>query len=644
MFAKGYIYTLTALLLAFFAVVIGRTAWMSDDAYITLRTVENAATGHGLTWNTDERVQAYTHPLWMFVNMGAFAVTREPAMFLTGIAVSAITTLLALALLAFALAQSPVLGLLGLTVLLCSRAFVDYATSGLENPLTHLLLAVFVWAYLRPNWSARHIGLLAFIAALGILNRMDTALLFGPALAWAWLSQRTMRATGWAIVGMMPFIAWEIFSIIYYGFPFPNTAYAKLGTGIPDGEMMMQGIHYFQFTAQRDPLTLPAIALGVLAPIWLRQPRAWMLSIGTLLYLCYIVKIGGDFMGGRFFTAPLFLATILLVRTPQKFHPLALSPAFAVAVILCQLAPFAPYQTGSEYGVDKRGWKGEHGIGDERRFWFPVASLGQWRPGKEMPTHNYAQTGRGYRQHAAANPAEPKRVVVHGSVGFRGFFGGPGVHIVDYYALADPLLARLPAKFAPDWRIGHFTRQLPSGYVDSLQRGEAALQDPALNEYYGHLRTIITGPVWSLERWKTLLAMNLGRYDHLIDPAPYRYPGLAHTELAALTEPKAEGSPANAPGNRALGVNGLNIRLPETTHAMRLELSVDSTDTYHVVFMKGEVLLARVAVEPTLVARGGLAVVEVAVPVAAIRAGYDAIRIYPRGADKQYAIGHLRTL
>lgn len=632
MFGKGFGVALTVFLLAFFVLVIGRTAWMSDDAYITYRTVENAATGHGLTWNADERVQAYTHPMWMFVSLGAFSLTGEPSMFLTGIALGLGVTLLALLLLSFGVAQSSVLALLGLTVLLCSRAFVDYATSGLENPLTHVLLALFALAYLKPpTWSARHIGLLAFIAALGILNRMDTALLFAPALAWAWLSQRTLRATAWAILGVLPFIAWEIFSVIYYGFPFPNTAYAKLGTGIPSGEMIQQGIHYFQFTFQRDPLTLPAIFVGMLAPLWLRQPRAWMLSIGIALYLMYIVKIGGDFMGGRFFTAPLFLAMILLLRTPARVHPAALAPAFAVALYLCLLAPYPPFQAQ----IDRKDWKGDHGVGDERRFWFDVASLQQWQPNKPMPSHSYANTGRGYRRTTAnAAPDAAKLVKTHGSVGFRGFFGGPGVHIVDYYALADPLLARLPAKFAPDWRIGHFSRQVPAGYVETLASGENRFGDPALGEYYDHLSTIIRGPLWTAERWKTILAMNLGQYDHLIDDAAYRYPGLAQVTLDAVATPQGNG--------RTLGTNGLNVTLPEVTHAQQIELSLDRNDTYHVVYMNDGAMVARVEVNPPRTGGSGLAVVTVDTPVAAIRTGYDALRIFPRGGDKKYSLGHIR--
>ena len=39
---------------------------MGDDAHMTFRSVWNFVHGYGLTYNPDERVQAYTHPLWMF--------------------------------------------------------------------------------------------------------------------------------------------------------------------------------------------------------------------------------------------------------------------------------------------------------------------------------------------------------------------------------------------------------------------------------------------------------------------------------------------------------------------------------------------------------------------------------------------------
>src|SRR6516162_6013646 len=46
-------------------VVVLRNSWLSEDAYITYRVVDNFVHGYGLRWNPLERVQVYTHPLWV---------------------------------------------------------------------------------------------------------------------------------------------------------------------------------------------------------------------------------------------------------------------------------------------------------------------------------------------------------------------------------------------------------------------------------------------------------------------------------------------------------------------------------------------------------------------------------------------------
>ena len=66
-----------AALFVLFSYVFLANAWLGDDAYITFRVVWNFIHGYGLTFNPDERVQAYTHPLWMLVLAAAHGVTRE---------------------------------------------------------------------------------------------------------------------------------------------------------------------------------------------------------------------------------------------------------------------------------------------------------------------------------------------------------------------------------------------------------------------------------------------------------------------------------------------------------------------------------------------------------------------------------------
>jgi hypothetical protein len=65
--------------------------------------------------------------------------------------------------------------------LLLSRAFIDYSTSGLENPLTNPIMLLFYAEYLGPRRVAR----LATFASLLMLNRFDAGLLVLPALATA---------------------------------------------------------------------------------------------------------------------------------------------------------------------------------------------------------------------------------------------------------------------------------------------------------------------------------------------------------------------------------------------------------------------------------------------------------------------------
>ena len=102
-------------------------------------------------------------------------------------------------------------------------------------------------------------------------------------------------------------------------------------------------------------------------------------------------------------------------------------------------------------------------------------------------------------------------VVVFGFIGYRGYFAGPRVHIIDEYGLADALLARLPAR--DDSYPGHYRRDLPDGYVETIVTGTNHLADPDLSDYYERVRVVISGPIWSRQRLLTIGALGLGWYD-----------------------------------------------------------------------------------------------------------------------------------
>src|SRR4051812_4979540 len=152
---------------------------MGDDAYITYRVVWNFVHGYGLTFNPDERVQAFTHPLWTLVVAGAYAATRE---FL--FTVTALSWIFAAAAGVLALRRARTLAgaVLMAVWFLSSKALIDYTSSGLEYPLSYFLLALFYVRYLeRPVQmpvEPAELRVFTLVAALGFLNRPDAVLLY----------------------------------------------------------------------------------------------------------------------------------------------------------------------------------------------------------------------------------------------------------------------------------------------------------------------------------------------------------------------------------------------------------------------------------------------------------------------------------
>jgi arabinofuranosyltransferase len=498
---------LTLFCLVAFALILIRTAWVGDDVYITLRTVDNFVNGHGLRWNIAERVQSFTHPLWMFLFMVVYAPTRDA--YLTALTVSIITSLLTFWL----VIRRDGFAWLGVAILLFSKAFVDFSASGLENPLTHLLLLLFFIYFIEKPSNPFRLGLLAALLAL---NRIDAVLFVVPALGYMLFQPSSVapeksgqRLAGMAL-GFLPIILWEIFSLIYYGFPFPNTAYAKLGAGIPQGELLAQGWVYFIDSLQRDPLTLTVILTGIILAFWRGETRERLLALGSLLYLIYVPFIGGDFMSGRFLTASLLVSALLLIRLARNWSKG--QQAFAVGLVV-MLGTFA---APPNYILDLNQPRFterdmQTGINDERAYYYPISGLMNYRVGKGIPF-----SGEGWVEHGYALRESGKSVVDEKNVGFIGYFAGPDVHIVDLYALCDPLLARLPASSPDKWRIGHFEREVPNGYLPTLRTGINQIKDPDLAAYYDQLALITRGPLFSRARLVAIWRMNTGQFDHLL--------------------------------------------------------------------------------------------------------------------------------
>ena len=487
---------LPLLALSLYAVAIVKTGWLADDAFASFRAAANLVNGHGFLSNPPERVQAFTNPLWTLL----FALAYWPSnnAYAVGIVMGLVASLATVAVIAFARRVEVVPRTLAVLTLCLSQAFVDFSTSGLENPLSHLLI-VLVYAGARrdrPTW------LIALLSGLLAWNRLDHLLLVAPLLAGRLLRagrRGVLGELGRMALGFVPFFAWELFATAYYGFPFPNTAYSKLNTAIATSELVTQGLWYFVESAARDPLTPLVLLSAIAAPVATKNWRLLPLSLGILLYLIYVVRIGGDFMAGRFFSVPLVLAVCVLFLDVVPALP---SPLPLVTGVLVLLVPLAAHSSPFSDPPLATCPVPESGVADERSCYRAHTGLVANVRTTKYKKHEYYEQGQALRRKGAAVHAE-------NVVGMKAFAAGPRVHLVDLFALTDPLLARIPyAPADPSWRIGHFSRPVPEGYVRSVQSGRNHIEDACIAGFYDRLLRVTRGSIVSWQRVKDIAWLN----------------------------------------------------------------------------------------------------------------------------------------
>ncbi|NDC36485.1 MAG: hypothetical protein EBZ48_00350 [Proteobacteria bacterium] len=503
--------------------VIYATAWISDDSFITLRVVDNLSHGFGLRWNVIDRVQVSTHPLWLLL-LSATVPYLPIALPIGTILVSLLIQCATILCVLWLLCRTPLERILLCTVMVCSRAFVDFSTSGLETPLVLALLTTLIVTLRNVSDSpGRDTRIVALIALLGC-TRLDLLVLCAPLAVLTLRNLRWRSLPIWAAASA-PLWLWLLFSTIYFGDPFPNTAYAKLSTGIPKSLLLQQGTFYLIDSLLRDPVTLSTIFFCTLAGLRSGSPGAKVLILGVIAQLLYTIWVGGDFMSGRFLVPPFFVAAV--IGLPPLAHLLERCGARTSAVLCvgcaalgCTLHPVSEeallaarregtmfHRIAPEALRPARSRKGTafRGIEDERLYYWQKSSLRQLLANGGIPESRFVRDGLRVRDEGG-----PK-FIKKTAVGMFGFYAGPTIHVVDVFALGDPFLSRLPSINPRRWRIGHFTRAVTPEYMESLKSGTNQLTDPKLRELLDERWLITRGPIWSYPRLKLVLKRLLVR-------------------------------------------------------------------------------------------------------------------------------------
>jgi arabinofuranosyltransferase len=311
-------------------------AFFADDAFITLRYGRMLWEHGEPVYNLGQRVEGYTSPLWMVVAALAHAFDN-PVPVMQGLGgLCAIAWLAGLARLWWLLEpRSPGGGMLvlGTTALSCPVA--AWTMGGLETPLFGALLT---WSVAEAGYLAsrprgmRHALLVAVLLSLTTLARPEGALVTAVVVT-ALLILRLDR-TKWrepVVVGAVYALltgAHVLWRYLYYGYPFPNTYYLK--SSGEAAELAGRGVAYVLLAARELGWPLVAlIALGLLVPVLRGSPEdnarlparrliLWTSKALVLLFIPYVIRIGGDFLDlYRFFAPTLPLAFVLVAAGLQ---------------------------------------------------------------------------------------------------------------------------------------------------------------------------------------------------------------------------------------------------------------------------------------------------------------------------------------
>ncbi len=328
-----------------------------DDAEISFVYSRNLAAGAGWVYTPGfERVEGATSFAWTAINSVAFALSAHPTAIIFAVAV-----LLCVASIYFCLRIYDLL------------LFGDGRRSWLLVAATIAFLVLLPEFYVWTTWSLMDVGIwsaaflclvwlivgrlvgrigaAAFIAAavpaaaaLVLIRPEGMAVAPGLLVLGGLLDWRSRRrpATSLLVLGM-PLIASVVaaagliaFRLAYFGYPVPNTFYAKVSSMPLDN--LKAGMVYFAKFAAGQPLV--AVLLGALALLlwgqlcWLAGRRAWasgiagdseganaaglFLGIAIAGVLAMYIGIGGDHFGSFRFYQPIYpllaLPALLLLK------------------------------------------------------------------------------------------------------------------------------------------------------------------------------------------------------------------------------------------------------------------------------------------------------------------------------------------
>lgn len=508
--------------LLIFIAIITLLAWQSDDAYHAYIMAKNLVEGNGFVYNIGERATASSCPLFTLVVAAGYFVIRD--MFFVSLLICIIFSALAYNICMNTFCNTKRQVIITFVTLIGSVSFISYTTSGLENSMLFFLAALFIKEYFsQEQFSKKKLFKLAILVSLIAMTRMDAVLMFAPMAVYVYLARRGTRikfakAVGIGILGLLPFILWELFATFYYGFPFPNTAYVKLGTNIALREYLVRGVKYYLNALLCDPVVLAVPLFGIVAALLYKKAEYIWCMAGVVIYCLYLLYIGGDFMMGRHFTVMFFISVMFMLVVINRESPTfgtgsGIRKVYLGVVLACVIF------TGTSHIITDQflfGSTFSSPISDERAGYFKYASL--FNNVVSLATTGELCIREAWNEQGIQEFREAgySGAILENIPGISHYYNAD-MYLNDRYALGDPFMSHLPAVKEENWRIGHMWREDPRGYNNTILYGQNEIENHELHDYYEIIRLITRGDLFDSNRIKAILDINMGKYNYLVD-------------------------------------------------------------------------------------------------------------------------------
>ncbi|UCG32139.1 MAG: hypothetical protein JSU68_10780 [Phycisphaerales bacterium] len=395
-----------------------------DDAFISLRYATHWASGNGLCFNVDEKVEGYTNFLLVLLEAVAIRSGADPvkAMIVIGwVAFAGLAGLFALFAARHLFPGDVVFPTTAGLLVVLNPVVLCWSASGLEASLYALLVLAAVVLLYGSEESYRVYGS-AVCLVLAAWTRPEAVVLL-PVMLAVLLVERTSarRVVLYALVFLLIYGAYFTGRALYFGYVFPNTFYAKLDYG--NAGLLARGLGYLWSFATAVPVFLGFVILSLcLMPRSPRWVTGFLLVVGV--QAAVVAYEGGDHFAMYRFLVPVvpFLAALVLhpfAMLARRMRQRATVAAFVAAGGMVVLA-------ATDLTVGRQAFAGGGSnptISQFERFRFECRLAEQWRD---------------MGQFLGAD-APPKSSLATFAIGAIGFYSR--MTIVDMVGIVDPVIA-----------------------------------------------------------------------------------------------------------------------------------------------------------------------------------------------------------